>query len=76
MIKTNPGILQEGMKEWTKEATLPPNVSASDLKTAIASLVNFFLILSIALIVHVPITFHLMRRYRHVFEPERMDLEQ
>ncbi len=76
MIKANPSLLTEGMKQWTTGGNLPAGVSTADLQTAMASLVNFFLVLSIVLIVHILITFHLMRKYRYVFEPERMDMEQ
>lgn len=74
-IKAKPSFLYEGMKQWTNTATLPSGVTATDLQTAMSSLINFFIVLSIVLIVHVSITFHLMRRYSFVFEPDKMDID-
>ena len=74
-IKAQPSLLNEGMRQWTSTASLPPGITTADLQMAMASLVNFFVVLSIVLLIHVLITFHLMRRYNFVFEPEKMDID-
>ena len=75
MLKADPSLLNEGMKQWTNGANLPPGVSVADLQTTMALLANFFLCLSIVLIVHILITFHLMNYYRYVFEGKKTDVE-
>ncbi len=74
-VKANPALLAEGMKQWTNSTTLPPGVTTSDLQTAMASLLNFFIVLSVVLLIHILITFHLLRKYRLAFEPETMDID-
>ena len=74
-IKTQPSLLREGTKQWTSTAMLPPGVTPADVEMAMASLVNFFVVLSIVLLLHIFITFHLLKQYRFVFEPEKMDID-
>ena len=74
-VKANPALLEEGMKQWTASTTLPQGVTVSDLQKAMASLLNFFIVLSIVLLIHIVITFRLLRKYRLAFEPERIDID-
>lgn len=74
-VKANPALLEEGMKQWTASTTLPQGITAADLKAAMAGLLNFFIVLSVVLLVHILITFHLLRKYRLAFESERVDID-
>ncbi len=75
-VKANPSLLNEGMKQWTEGGNLPPGISAAEMSAAMTSTIDFFLALSLVLIIHVLITFHLMRRYRYVFDIETKDSGQ
>ena len=75
-IKADPSLLKKSLKQWTGSLILPPNVSAADMQASMVSTVNLFLTLSIAFLIHVLITFHLMKRYRYVFEMETTGTEQ
>ncbi len=75
-IKMQPSLLNDAMNQMEAQGGTPPGVSMEELKSATINAVTYFLILSIAIVVHAIITFHLLRVYKSLFEPEQMDLEK
>ncbi len=74
-VKSNPSLLDEGMKQMQMQGNLPNGVTMEELKAATGTFINYFLVLSLLLLVHIIITFHLMGKFRYLFEPEMMDKE-
>ncbi len=75
MIKANPYLMKEWSKQWSEGGNLPAGITVAELQNTMSASINFFLALSIVLLVHILITFHLMRRYRYLFETPRTDTE-
>lgn len=61
-------LLNETMKAMPTQSNLPPGISASALRSIIIGTLYFMVILSSLLIIHIFMSFRLMKEYKFLFD--------
>ena len=76
LLKSHPELLEKSLRQWSGSSYLPAGTNEKDLRNTMMATANVFIGLGAIIIVHVIITFRLMKQYRRVFEPDRTDIEE
>ena len=72
-IKLDTPTLKSMMDQIEAQNHLQLGISLQQFQTIMQSFITFLFVLSIVLIAHIIMTFHMVKRFRYLFEPETMN---